>query len=256
MSEERSPQERIAAAGRLYAALRECLARPTWTPAEGALILSGLRPPSDCKELPRTASGLDDRPYEGDVVDRMIKAGDIMRTWEWHCEDYAEKGSVAPTQLEPCDFIQWCVDSDIDTEWMRLMFDAISGGKAQTDAPDLIPLSVLEYVARAADALHAIHALAGQVSSDSPVSAHAPKKVEKSAPRAPMPIPTSRDHVSTEELAAILAVNPQSIHKRYSSDGSYHGIRPTKLPNRRLLWPVEDIKRLLNGDKPAVDAAG
>lgn len=247
MSEARALPERIAAARQLYAVLKECLDRQTWTPAEGALIVSGLRPPSGCKELPRTASGLDDRPYAGDVVDRMIKAGDIMRIWEWHCEGYAEKGSIAPTRLEPCDFIQWCVDSDIETEWMRLIFDVISGGKAQPDAPDMIPLSVLEYVARAADALNAIHALAGQVSSDSPGSALAPKKVEKSAPCAPMPVPTNREHVSTDELAAILAVEPQSILKRHSKDGSYLGIRPTKLPNRRLLWPVADVKKLLSG---------
>ncbi len=60
-----------------------------------------------------------------------------------------------------------------------------------------------------------------------------------------MPVPENREHVSTDELAAILAVDPQSIRKRYSQMGSYHGIRPTKLPSRRLLWPVEAIKALL-----------
>ncbi len=126
------------------------------------------------------------------------------------------------------------------------MFDVISRGKAQSDQPDWIPLAVAEYAAQAAETISAIHALAGQVSSDSPVSAPAPNKVEKSAPRVPMPVPTNRDHVSTEELAAILAIEPQSILKRHSKDGSYLGIRPTKLPNRRLLWPVADVKRLLN----------
>ncbi|WP_439890832.1 hypothetical protein ACS7SF_16970 [Ralstonia sp. 25C] len=247
MSEARALPERIAAARQLYAVLKECLDRPTWTPAEGALIVSGLRPPSGCKELPRTARGLDDRPYEGDVVDRMIKAGDIMRTWEWHCEGCVEKGSTAPTRLEPCDFIQWCVDSDIDTEWMRLMFDVISGGEAQTDQPDLIPLAVVEYAAHVADALNTIHAIAGHVSSGSAVSPPTPKPVGHAAPRVPMPVPTNRDHVSTEELAAILAIDPQSIRKRHSLDGAYLGIRPTKLPNRRLLWPVADVKKLLSG---------
>ncbi|OMQ93689.1 DNA-binding protein [Burkholderia pseudomallei] len=60
-----------------------------------------------------------------------------------------------------------------------------------------------------------------------------------------MPIPENREHVSTDELAAILAVDAQSIRKRYSQTGSYHGVRPTKLPSRRLLWPVEAIKALL-----------
>jgi len=243
------PQERLAAARRLYAVLKEYLDRPTWTPVEGALILSGLRPPPGCTGLPRTATGLDDRPYEGDVIDRMIKAGDIIRTWEWHCEDYAEKGNAAPTQLEPCDFIQWCVDSGIETEWMRLIYDVLADGRAQGDRPDLIPRAVLDYASRAEETLSAIHAaLAGQ-EPGAPVSgAPVLRPVDHRVPpvTGPMPIPANRDHVSTEELAAILAIEPQSIRKRYSSDGSYHGIRPTKLPNRRLLWPVADIRALLD----------
>ncbi|API76330.1 hypothetical protein AC251_02640 [Ralstonia pseudosolanacearum] len=64
-----------------------------------------------------------------------------------------------------------------------------------------------------------------------------------------MPVPANRDHVSTEELAAILAIEPQSILKRHAKDGSYLGIRPTKLPNRRLLWPVAEVKKLLSGGR-------
>ncbi|OMQ60668.1 DNA-binding protein [Burkholderia pseudomallei] len=62
-----------------------------------------------------------------------------------------------------------------------------------------------------------------------------------------MPIPENRDFLSTDEFAAVMAVDPQSIRKRYSSDGSYHGVRPIKLPNRRVLWPAEAVKRLLEG---------
>jgi hypothetical protein len=235
MSEPSMPQERLAAARRLYAVLKEYLDRPTWTPVEGALILSGLCPPSGCTELPRTATGLDDRPYEGDVIDRMIKAGDIMRTWEWHCEDYAEKGTAAPTQLEPCDFIQWCVDSGIETEWMRLIYDVLADGRAQGDRPDLIPLAVLDYASQATEALSTIQSvLAGREFGGPAPGTPVPEPVEKRASigTGPMPIPANRDHVSTDELAAILAIEPQSIRKRYSSDGSYHGLRPTKLPNR------------------------
>ncbi|OMS02641.1 DNA-binding protein [Burkholderia pseudomallei] len=65
-----------------------------------------------------------------------------------------------------------------------------------------------------------------------------------------MPVPENREHVSTDELATILAVDPQSIRKRYSQTGSYHGVRPTKLPSRRLLWPVEAIKHLVQGCTP------
>lgn len=249
MTNSKSPQDRIAAARRLYAVLKQYLDRPTWTPIEGALILSGMHAPAGCTEFPREGMGLDGEPFKGDVVDRWIKAREIMRLWDWRCRDDEESGVITPNQLAPHEFIAWCQDFDIETDWMRLIFDVISSGKVQTDQPDLIPLAVAEYAAQSAETINAIHALAGQLSSNSSVSTPSPKKVEKSAPRAPMPIPTNRDHISTDELAAILAIDPQSIRKRHSMDGSYLGIRPTKLPNRRLLWPVVEVKKLLSGGR-------
>ncbi|CAH0444674.1 hypothetical protein [Ralstonia pseudosolanacearum] len=246
MSQATTPQERVAAARQLYAVLRKYLDRSTWTPVEGALISSGLHAPAGCAEIPREATGLDGKPFRADVIDRLTKAREIMRLWSW---DDEESGAVAPTQLAPHEFLSWCQDVDIDTEWIRLIFEVISAGKVQTDQPDLIPLAVAEYATQSAEAISAIHALAGQLSSKSSVAAPAPKAVEKSAPRVPMPIPANRDHVSTEELAAILAIEPQSIRKRYSLHGSYLGIRPTKLPNRRLLWLVADVRKLLSGNR-------
>ena len=75
----------------------------------------------------------------------------------------------------------------------------------------------------------------------------APAPPPKSAARVPMPIPENRDFLSTDEFAAVMAVDPQSIRKRYSSEGSYHGVRPTKLPSRRVLWPVDEVRKLRNG---------
>lgn len=249
MAKEQSPQERIAAARLLYAVLKDYLDRPTWTPIEGSLILSGMHAPVGCTEFPREGTGLDGKPFKGDVVDRWVKAREIMRLWEWRCQGDDENGTVSPTQLAPHEFLGWCQDLDVETEWMRLLFEVISGGKVQTDQPDLIPLAVAEFVAQASDTISAIHALAGQMSGNSSLSAPVPKKVEEKTPRVPMPIPENRDHVNTEELAAILAIDPQSIRKRHSLDGSYLGIRPTKLPNRRLLWPVVEVKKLLSGGR-------
>ncbi len=246
MSDDSSPQERIAAARQLYAVLKGYLDRPAWTPVEGALILSGLHPPAGCTELPREATGLDGKPFAGDVIDRLTKAREIMRLWDWSWDD--EQGeATAPARLASHDFLAWCRDVDVQTDWMRMIFDVISGGQVQTDQADLIPLAVAEYAANTAETISAIQTLVGQGPEHPSVIIPASKKVERSAPRAPMPIPANRDHVSTEELAAILAIEPQSIRKRFSIDGSYLGIRPTKLPNRRLLWPVADVKRLLSG---------
>jgi hypothetical protein len=52
--------------------------------------------------------------------------------------------------------------------------------------------------------------------------------------------------LTTEELAAELGIGPQSIRKRYSQTGSYFGLRPVKLPNRRLLWPSNPLEKLIN----------
>jgi hypothetical protein len=52
---------------------------------------------------------------------------------------------------------------------------------------------------------------------------------------------------TTEELAALLRLQPQSIRKRYSQTGAYFCLRPVKLANGRLLWPADAIARLTEG---------
>lgn len=57
-------------------------------------------------------------------------------------------------------------------------------------------------------------------------------------------IPASAPHLSTEELANVLKVQPQTIRKRLSQTGSYFCVRPVKLPNRRLMWPADAVNHL------------
>lgn len=54
--------------------------------------------------------------------------------------------------------------------------------------------------------------------------------------------------LSTEQLADLLCLQPQSIRKRYSQKGSYFGIAPVKLPNGRLAWPYDQVVKLLEGE--------
>jgi len=56
---------------------------------------------------------------------------------------------------------------------------------------------------------------------------------------------TSGRLLTTEEFAAAISLKAQSIRKRYSLTGSYHGVRPIKLPNRRLLWPTNAVEQLM-----------
>lgn len=64
----------------------------------------------------------------------------------------------------------------------------------------------------------------------------------------PSTITTIR-RLTTEEFAAAISLKAQSIRKRYSLTGSYHGVRPIKLPNRRLLWPADAFEALANQGK-------
>lgn len=53
--------------------------------------------------------------------------------------------------------------------------------------------------------------------------------------------------VSTETFAAKQLVKQQSVRKRYSQTGTYFGVRPVKLCNGRLGWPLEFVKKYVDG---------
>lgn len=48
-----------------------------------------------------------------------------------------------------------------------------------------------------------------------------------------------RKFLTTAELAARLDINPHSIRQRLSDTGSYYNLRPVKMPNGRLRWPLD-----------------
>ncbi len=53
--------------------------------------------------------------------------------------------------------------------------------------------------------------------------------------------------MNTEQLAAALHLKPQSIRKRLCRTGGYYSLRPTKLPNGRLMWPANSVA-ILSGE--------
>ena len=60
-----------------------------------------------------------------------------------------------------------------------------------------------------------------------------------------------RDHISTNEFALLARVKPQTLQKRHHDCGHYFGVRPKKLANRLLAWPINEIERFLLGDQHA-----
>lgn len=57
-----------------------------------------------------------------------------------------------------------------------------------------------------------------------------------------LPTRSEDAHGSTQEFATLNLVRPQSVRKRLCQTGSYFGIKPTKLPNGKLLWPLRQQK--------------
>lgn len=68
--------------------------------------------------------------------------------------------------------------------------------------------------------------------------------------------PVQRTHVSTEEAASLLLVDAKTLLKSHSLRQQYGGIRPVRLPSRKLAWPLAEIEKLLNGASAAVVMEG
>jgi hypothetical protein len=56
-----------------------------------------------------------------------------------------------------------------------------------------------------------------------------------------------RPFLTTNELAALLGIQPQSIRKRYCKTGAYYTLRPVKGPNGWLFWPADSFEKLTGG---------
>jgi hypothetical protein len=57
-----------------------------------------------------------------------------------------------------------------------------------------------------------------------------------------------RDLISTDEYATVINKASQTVRKTYCLTGEAFGIRPIKVGNR-LLWNVEDVAKVLRGEK-------
>ncbi len=211
--------------------------------------MSGVLALEGCEEMPDGGVGLDGEQLVNGGHKRFHCARRIMREWREWADEEEENGKATPTKMTPHQFIDWFEREEIDTDWLPLFIDVIVG-KPASGQVDFIPSQIVEYAAQSIAIVDSMRMVLAAASPNAlpPSVLEVPASPRKSAARVPMPIPENRDFLSTEEFAAVMAVDPQSIRKRYSSEGSYHGVRPSKLANRRVLWPVEAVRRLRNGD--------
>ena len=65
-----------------------------------------------------------------------------------------------------------------------------------------------------------------------------------------MKAPANSEYVlTTEEFAAMNMVKAQTVRARLSRFGSYFGITPIKLANRRTVWPRTLVRYDIDFDK-------
>ncbi len=60
--------------------------------------------------------------------------------------------------------------------------------------------------------------------------------------------------MTTEELASKLGLQAHTLRSVLCRSGSYYGLKPKKLPNRRLLWPDDAFDQLVRGQPEKVAA--
>ena len=57
----------------------------------------------------------------------------------------------------------------------------------------------------------------------------------------------SKQIVSTQQAAAMLLVKPNTLRSGYCRDGHYLKIKPIKLENGRLGWPLDKVEEKISG---------
>lgn len=68
----------------------------------------------------------------------------------------------------------------------------------------------------------------------------------KATTTAPSARPAAK--LTTEEMASMLRIVPQTARAGLCRNGQYMGLRPVKLPNGKLLWDAAAVERLTSGE--------
>ena len=110
--------DHIARCGTRDQLIRSFLELPTWTPAMGALLVSGITPPAGCTTIPNGGISLDNQPLNMATV-QFENARKILNQWNDWIED--EGCTMSHDSLTPYEFFIWCDQEEIDNDWLRLL---------------------------------------------------------------------------------------------------------------------------------------
>ncbi|HDR8986249.1 TPA: hypothetical protein QDA89_005232 [Burkholderia vietnamiensis] len=249
MTHQKTPQEIIEFSAKLHETLRDYLDMANWTPVMGALLLSGIQPQGDSAELPKSGGvSLDGTEIVGFGIGQYQEARVILKQWNDWCED---RGRDPATGMRPIEFIDWCVEDEIKERFaVHYSFKWIDVFKDMIGYPSgHVPFEVALYATKTAQPLELILEKLNEID----------RRAIKAARRgsiAVIPVASGdplvtinplRQHLTTEELATALGIQPQTIYKRHSEDGHYRGVAPAKQGNRSLAWPLDSVDRILKG---------
>ncbi|MEK6354729.1 MAG: hypothetical protein V4796_17105 [Burkholderia cenocepacia] len=253
MTQQKTPQEVIEFSAKLHETLRGYLDMDSWTPVTGALLLSGIQPPPGCTELPKSGGiGLDGAEIVGFGTGQYHEARTILKQWNDWCED---RGRDPAAGMKPTEFIDWCVEDEIKErfaihhqfQWIDVFKDMVGYSSGH------VPFEVARYAAKTAQPLELILEKLDEIDRRAIKAARrgsiavVPILSGDGSPK--VVINPLRQHLTTEELASALGVQPQTIYKRHSEDGHYRGVAPDKQENRSLAWPLDSIDRMMRRKK-------
>jgi hypothetical protein len=182
-----------------------------------------------------------------------------------------EKGTQPeiPDQFKPAWFIHWFLANEVQHSWPEAYeypwaepFAELSGLSRSVGR---VSFAVANYADRISTALDV---MLGALDDDAvaklrAAAANSPEPEPKAPPASPSSSTSSattvqsrtplyaqhRGYLTTEEFAAMLGVEPQTILKNHSQNGHYGDVRPTKLPSRRLAWPLDAFEQVMANGK-------
>jgi predicted DNA-binding transcriptional regulator AlpA len=105
--------------------LKSCLRLDAWTPVMAALLSSGIKATPGCTEIPCEGEGIDGG-FLGASDSRFRLARSILKEWEdqfidFDDDDVQYRVGDSPSGITPLAFFIWCDESQIDTDWLRLL---------------------------------------------------------------------------------------------------------------------------------------
>lgn len=103
--------------------LIEYLRLDKWTPAMTALLMCGIQPPIGCKTIPLDGMDLNNQKLHAN--DKRVRIARQM------LDGWLELDPL-PSNMRPIDFIVWCDEQAINTEWFRLMLNLTGNDTLET----------------------------------------------------------------------------------------------------------------------------